>query len=198
MGVAVVSVIFVLRFGGPGFRRFVGPNGYALGSIPVNEDFFDGSEARIAAEHGKARRANRGAEPFRGNVSADLDQIDDEDEGLSAEEVPARRPVGEVRRDHELATSAFLHTRDAVLPTLDQATERELDAFAPAPRRVELFTRVVLDTRVVHGHGIAGFRLGTLSDDDVADDQGLGRGALGGVERGLCAVCSHDSIQPDR
>src|SRR5689334_19292324 len=78
--------------------------------------------------------------------SADREEVDDEDQGLAAEEVPAGRPVGEVRGDHELAASADLHARDAVLPPLDEAAERELDALAAVPRGIELFAGLVLDT----------------------------------------------------
>src|SRR5690606_40338321 len=92
--------------------------------------------------------------PSGKSVSADGDEVDDEDEGLSGEEVAgAGRTVREVRRDDELAASADLHARNAVLPTLDQTAQRELDGLTAPPGGVELLAGVVLDTRVVHGDG---------------------------------------------
>ena len=70
--------------------------------------------------------------------SADRDEVDDEDERLAAEEVAAGGAVRQVRRDHEFAAAADLHAGDAVLPALDEAAERELDALAAVPGRVEL------------------------------------------------------------
>jgi hypothetical protein len=79
-----------------------------------------------------------------------------------------------------------------------QAAQRELDALAAVPRRVELLAGLVLDAHVVDGHGVAGLGLGALAHDDVADDQ-VGRRRSGGcVDLGLGAVVSHDTIQPSR
>src|SRR5215203_735687 len=81
-------------------------------------------------------------------VSADRDQIDHEDQRLAAEEVTARRAVGQVRRNHQLTTSADLHARDAVLPPLDESAQRELNALTAVPGGVELLAGLVLDARV--------------------------------------------------
>src|SRR5690606_23338442 len=94
-------------------------------------------------------------------------------------------------------TTADLHTRDAVLPALDEAAQRELDGLASAPRGVELLTRVELDPGIVDGDRVTGVRLLAVSDDDVADLQLAGGGGCGCVELGLCALC-HGSIQPER
>ena len=98
--------------------------------------------------------------PLTSGCLRDVDQVDDEDEGLAAEEVTAGGAVCEVRRDDELAPTADLHARDAVLPALDQTAERELDALTAVPGRVEFFAGLVLDTGVVDGDGVAGLRLG--------------------------------------
>src|SRR5690606_36445137 len=100
-----------------------------------------------------------------------------------------------VRRDGQLAASADLHARDALLPALDEAAQRELDGLAASPGRVELLAGVVLDAGVVHRDGVAGLRLVAVSHDEVADDQFGGGGSGGGVELGLCAIC-HGSIKP--
>src|SRR5689334_24532075 len=70
--------------------------------------------------------------------SAHAEQVDDEDQRLAAEPVTAGRAVRQLRRDGQLAPTADLHSRNAVLPALDQAAERELDRLAAIPRRVEL------------------------------------------------------------
>ena len=95
--------------------------------------------------------------------SGDRDEVDHEDEGLAAEEVAAGGAVGEVRRDDEFAAAADLHARDAVLPALDEAAQRELDALAAVPRGVELLAGLVLDARVVDGDGVAGLGLGAVT-----------------------------------
>src|SRR3954468_10509606 len=81
----------------------------------------------------------------------DVDQVDDEDEGLAAEEVASGRAVGQLRRDDELSPAADAHARDPVLPALDESAQRELDALAAVPGGVELLAVVVLDAHVVDG-----------------------------------------------
>src|ERR1700712_5453641 len=93
------------------------------------------------------RRAGRYA---RGG-SGDAEEVDDEDQRLAGETVAAtRRAVGELRRDDELAATADLHSRDTVLPALDQTAERELDGLAPVPGRIELLAAAEFDAQVVH------------------------------------------------
>src|SRR3546814_5428717 len=77
--------------------------------------------------------------------------------------VPAGRAVRQVRRDDQFAASPDLHAGDAVLPTLDEPAERELDARTAAPRGVELLAGVELHPGVVDGHVVAGLRFGAVS-----------------------------------
>ncbi|MBG9885563.1 hypothetical protein ABE10_02960, partial [Bacillus toyonensis] len=131
----------------------------------------------------------RSAGALRSSWSADGDEVDDEDQGLAAEEVSrSGGAVRQVRRDDQLATSADLHAGDPVLPALDQTAQRELDRLAPSPRRVELLSGVELDAGVVHGHGVAGLGLVAAPFDDVADDQLGGSGTGGGIELRLGAL----------
>src|SRR5690606_14742538 len=123
------------------------------------------------------------------------DEIDDEDEGLATEEVAGSGgTVCEVRRDGELAATADLHTRDALLPALDEHAEGELRGLTTAPRRVELLARLEVDARVVDRDGRAGLRLGTVAHDEVMDLEFGGGGARGSVELRLRAIECHGSI----
>ena len=83
--------------------------------------------------------------------------------------------VGQSRRDHQLAAATDLHARDAVLPPLDQAAQRELDRLIAVPGTVELLAGVVLHADVVHLDVAAGHGLSTLTHHQIGDDQ-LARG----------------------
>ena len=117
---------------------------------------------------------------------ASAQQVDDEDQRLARQPVPAARgPVRLRRRDDELAPAADLHAGDAVLPALDQAAQRELDRLVARPGTVELLAGVELDADVVHLDGATGHRLCTLADHQVLDDQFGRRGAVGKLDLGL-------------
>ena len=84
-------------------------------------------------------------------VSEHAQQVDDENQGLSRQAVPAAcGAVGLLGRDDEFAAAADLHPGNAVLPALDQTAQRELDRLAAIPGTVELLARVVLDADIVH------------------------------------------------
>src|SRR5690606_30400971 len=110
--------------------------------------------------------------------SADLDQVDDEDQGLPRLDhiAGAAVAVGQVRRDGELAAAADPHPQDALVPAGDDLADAELEAerLAPAPGGVELLPRGVRDPDVVHGEAGAVHGLLALADGDVLDLQ-LGR-----------------------
>src|SRR5699024_10496548 len=73
--------------------------------------------------------------------------------------------------DGQLTTSADLHARDALLPTGDQAGERELVRLATVPGGVELLAGLEVDTDVVDLDDATGLRLGSLTHDEVLDHQ---------------------------
>src|SRR4051794_31056735 len=88
---------------------------------------------RNGARLGAVRsRPNIGrGEPDLSRLLLHREQVDDEHERLAGEPVPAAgRPVSLVRRHGELTAPAHLHTGDALLPALDQPTQRELDRLA--------------------------------------------------------------------
>ena len=75
-----------------------------------------GSVDRVA---GRRRRAGLEGLPGWAAGLLDGDEVDDEDEVLVRADVAGWSPllaVGEVRRDHQLATAADLHARDALRP----------------------------------------------------------------------------------
>src|SRR5699024_4288116 len=125
----------------------------------------------------------------------DVQQVDDENEGLAGQEVTgARGAVRHLRRADALAAAADLHARDALLPTGDEAVQRELDGLAAVPRRIELVAGLVLDAHVVDLDLGAGGGLRAVADGDVVDDQfGGGRAALG-AEFGLRHGCSSEVV----
>jgi acyl dehydratase len=82
------------------------------------------------------------------------------------------------------------------LPTAHQTVERERDRRAAVPAGVELLAGLVVDPDVVHVDGRAGRGLGTVTDDQVGDDQFGGRIAQGGLDLGLGQV-AHGSSQSD-
>ena len=89
----------------------------------------------------------------------------------------AGRPISLCGWDDELAPAAHLHSGNTVLPTLDEAAQREFDGLAAAPRAVELFTGVVLDTHVMHLYGAAWAGFGSIADHQVFNDEFCGRWA---------------------
>src|SRR6185437_6562144 len=94
-----------------------------------------GSAGAAARRHGGARGKPARRSPSAVAVAsaeltslADAEQVDDEDQRLAGQLVPRTgRPVGLLRRDDQLPAAADLHPRDAVLPPLDQALQRERD-----------------------------------------------------------------------
>src|SRR5690242_20891729 len=108
----------------------------------------------------------------------------------------AGRAVGLLRWDGELAPTADLHSRDAVLPALDQAAQRKLDRLAAIPRAVELFSGVVLDADVVHLDGAAWHGLRAVADNDVLDDEVRGRRPVGKLDLWLGGHRTHRSLDP--
>ena len=91
----------------------------------------------------------------------------------------AGRPVGLLRRDDELAATADLHARNAVLPTLDETLQRECDRLSATPRAVEFFATVVVDADVVHLDGASGHGFWSIADDQILDDELCGSWATG-------------------
>src|SRR5690606_33121852 len=140
---------------------------------------------RGAGRKGRGAAPERAPRPCRsvdpeptGFRSADLDQVDDEDQGLPRLDhiAGAAVAVGQVRRDGELAAAADPHPQDALVPAGDDLADAELEAerLAPAPGGVELLPRGVRDPDVVHGEAGAVHGLLALADGDVLDLQ-LGR-----------------------
>src|SRR6185369_8921647 len=94
----------------------------------------------------------------------------------------AGRAVGLFRRNGQLTAATDLHARDAVLPALDQAAQRELDGLAAVPRAVEFFAGGVLDADVVHFDGAAWDGLRAVADHQVLDDKLGRRGSVGKLD----------------
>ena len=144
----------------------------SLSPVPLStmgRDFDDDPAAFLAA--GAAGRHAASAAGL-----ADVQQIDHEDQGLARQPMSsAFRAVGEGRRTDQLAASAHLHARNALLPAFDQVPQGERDGLAAVPRRVELLAAVVLDSDVVHRDSCARWSLCTVADGDLVDDE-LGRG----------------------
>ncbi len=62
-------------------------------------------------------------------------------------------PGGTVREmgwADELAAAAHLHSRDTLLPALDETLKRKLDRLPTTPAGVELFARLEVDAEVVN------------------------------------------------
>src|SRR5699024_7552032 len=92
--------------------------------------------------------------------------------------------VRQMRRNLQSAPSSDLHPLDALIPAGDDhsGTETELQRRAAIVRGVELLTRGMGDSDVVHAHGVAGARLGAGADDVIDDDELGGRFAAGEVD----------------
>ncbi|MCW2747260.1 MAG: dehydrogenase, partial [Nocardioidaceae bacterium] len=124
----------------------------------------------------------------------DAEQVDHEDQSLARELVTASRgTVCEVRRDRELAASADLHTRNAFLPTPNEALKRKLDRLATVPGRVELVAGLKLHTEVVDLDRCAWLGFSAIADNDVEDLEVDGRFAAGELNFRLV---SHNLILP--
>src|SRR5882757_532596 len=118
--------------------------------------------------------------------SANVEQIDDEDQRLARQPVPrARCSVRLGRRDGQLAPSTHVHAWNTVLPALNQAAQGKFDRLAPVPRAVELLARVVLDADVVHRDGAAGDRFGAVANYYVLDHQLSGCRTVGEFDLGF-------------
>src|SRR4051812_41726641 len=129
--------------------------------------------------------------------SGDVDQVDDEDQGLAALDRRAGPPVAvaQVRRDDDLAAAADPHAQQALVPAGDDLADAELEAqrLTAVPGRVELLAGRVRDADVVSEHRAARGGLPALADDLVLDDE-LGRRCVAGeVDLGLAAVHAHGS-----
>ena len=85
------------------------------------------------------------------------------------------------------------HSRNAVLPALDQPAQRRFDRLVATPRAVELLAGVVLDPDVVHFDRAAGHRFGAVADDDVLDDELSGSRAGREVDLGFVRHRQHGS-----
>jgi len=129
--------------------------------------------------HAKAPATHLGNRRFESQWLLRAEQVDHEGEGATGETVSsACGAVREVGRADELAASADLHTRDALLPTGNEASERKVDALAAAPARVELFAGLEIDAQVVHVNCCAGCGFCAGSLFDVDDHELCGLGAL--------------------
>src|SRR5215210_4409572 len=92
------------------------------------------------------------------------------------------RTIRKRRGADELSTAADLHTRNSLLPTLDQVAERKLDRLTATPRRVELLAAVELHAQVVHLDCRTGTGVRALPHLKVGDDQLGRRGAVGKID----------------
>ena len=165
------------------FGRQPAGRGAAAAAPPRPALTLAGTAVRASRPFASARPAWN-AVPAQG--LAGVQQVDDEDQRLAGQPVPATGwTVGLLRRDGQLAAAADLHAGDAVLPALDQAAQRELDGLAAVPGTVELLAGVVLDADVVHLDVAAGHGLSTVADHHVVDDQLGGRRAVGEFDLGF-------------
>src|SRR6476469_1570758 len=123
-------------------------------------------------DHGSVIISGRGP-GLAARGSADVEQVDHEDEGLSGadDRAGAAVAVTEVRRDDQAATAADLHADDAAVPAGDDVagTEGEREALAAVPGRVEFLAAGVRDADVMHDGRAAMGRLGTAADGEVGD-----------------------------
>ena len=121
----------------------------------------------------QARSAQPGRdthEPWRGcwgpgarRVPAyDAEQIDDEDQRRVRWDLRRRAfgPVGERRRDDQLAPTANFHAHDALIPAGDDLAlaEHEFERFIAPPGGVKFLAALVEDPHVVDRHRVAGLR----------------------------------------
>jgi len=97
----------------------------------------------------------------------------------------AGRPIRLRWWDCQLTPTADLHSRNAVLPALNEATQREFDGLAATPRAVEFFAAVVINADVVHLDGASGRGFGSIPDHQVFDDELSGRWAAGKLNLGF-------------
>ncbi len=107
----------------------------------------------------------------------------------------ALRPVGERRRNHELALFADLHPENPLFPPFDDAAlaEHEVERLLAVARAVELFS-IRERPHVVNTHDVAILRRRALARRNFRDRHGLrrrdlrrrgrGRGGRGGRRRG--------------
>src|SRR5215213_11962620 len=111
----------------------------------------------------------------------DRHRVDHEHERLVRRNVGriALGAVAELRRDHELAPSAFLDADEALVPAGDDLTRTELEREwrARVPRRVELAPVREVHPHVVHDQGVALLGTGSGALDDVLLNELPWRGA---------------------
>src|SRR4051794_17555421 len=102
-------------------------------------------------------------------------------------------------RDGDPPTAPDLHAGGALIPPGDDLplTERELEAVAAVPRRVELLAVAPGHADVVDVDVVAGLRLGTFALDEVLDHEVGGRIAGGDRDLGL-VVCHGGTVPPSR
>src|SRR5699024_12505785 len=103
--------------------------------------------------------------------SAHVLEIADEDQTLTGLDHPAGSLVAvrQMRRNLQSASSSDLHPLDALIPAGDDhsGTETELQRRAATVRGVELRTRGLGDSDVVHAARGAAARLGAGAEDVV-------------------------------
>jgi len=132
---------------------------------------------------------------YRGG-SADVEQVDDEDERLARldDAAGAAVAVAQVRRDGQLPAAADAHPGHAPVPAGDDLppAQPEAERVVAAPGRVELAACGVGDPDVVHGDPLPGPGLGTVAHDEVLDDQVRGSGSGGHGDVRLAQ--GHDAI----
>src|SRR3712207_6343235 len=105
-------------------------------------------------------------------VSADVDQVDDEDErGPAGDRAGALLAVAELAGDGDHPAATLLHAGDALVEAGDDPARAERDrqrlVLAAAPRGVELLPRLVERADVLHRDGAAGDGLVAVALDDV-------------------------------
>ena len=113
-------------------------SGSGLGlALVAQQAELHGGTASLEDESARRRPSAAASCPARADVrdcrQRVAEQVDDEDQRLARQPVPAAcGPVGLLRWDDELAPAADLHPGDAVLPALDQTAQRELDRLVAA------------------------------------------------------------------
>ena len=130
----------------------------------------------------------------RSRSSADVDEVDDEDQRLAGCDgaASAAVAVGEVRRDDELASAADLHAGDALVPAGDDLADAESEGqrFAAVVGGVELLAGGVRDADVVGDDGAAGGGLGAIALGDVGDLEVSSAEECRGSRSQACRSCA--------
>ena len=139
-------------------------------------DFINGVVQAFIVENRTLMETDQSLFDGRATRSPGAEQVNDEDQSFTGQRMPGPgRPVGKLRRNHQLTPPPDLHTRDAVLPPSDESIKRKLQGFPPVPGTVKLGAAVVINPEVVHIDHRARRCRGPVSDDDVLDDQVGGR-----------------------